>query len=160
MTELVDLVLGKPGMLELVAMVVLAIPVFMFVLTKVADFLGSPASNWRRSVVMLAITVLIVIPAAVAGAVYGVPGFTSSALRPWAPLATAVLALLIVPVTLNCFLQKISYLKSVIVYVLAIAAVAGVMALVKGAAGAVGTGGRAFEKAKNRSENVNEVIPK
>lgn len=151
---------GKPGAVEVIAMAALAIPAYVFVFTKVADITGSQASNWRRTALMLIVALIVVVPAAVAAGLYVEPGVASTAVKRWVPLAGAVVALLLIPVTLSCFVQKISYVKSLLVYVLSVAAVIGVILLVKGASGAVGHGGKVFDKTKDRTDTINEVIPK
>ena len=133
--------------------------------TLVIKFAGETCGckfiNSNRLTLVVVIAVVLSLGAAVLTGAYVCPRISNADVRPWLPLAAAVVLLLAAVVPLTGLLLKARYGAALVTLLVSIGAAAAAAAIVKAGVGAVMSGGESFGKSTERMmerEKLKEAI--
>ena len=148
---------SKPLLAITIAM---ALTAAWFGFKKTAEALKFPMNSGFRPLASLTLLIVLCLVSAAAAAAYICPRVSLQTLSRFLPLITAVLALLAIVVPISCLLMKSKYLQTLSSFLVPVIAAAIVVFLAKGIAGAISEGEKGFSTTKERTEGMNELLPK
>ena len=153
------LLAGNPGSsIELGAILVLSIAACIGVVDKVTASFKFPLTGTGRAAALVLGGILLTVAAVAAANLYIAPRVKTELFKQLVPIAAGLLVFLAIVGTAACFLFKSPYFKGLFTIILGVAAAAVLSLLIRAAIGAIHSGGKDFQKTKNRTERVNKVL--
>ena len=143
--------------MQMVVTLVLGFLGAYWALHKVAVTMKFPMAESGRSAAILVIGTALLLLAAIAGRLYIAPHVPGS-MRVWIPLITAAVIFLVAVVPLAWFMHRSNYVRAMNACLLAIAAGALVILLTKAASDAIRQGSKGFDKSRERTRSIDEVL--
>ena len=143
---------------ELVISLVVGLAVGVIVLQKMAKGMRCAMADTGRSAVIMVLGAIIVLAGTAAVNIYVVPQLRQDFAATAVPIAAAVILFLALVIPMAMLLLKGNYFKCLAPVILAAIAALVISFLVRGAGDAVRKGGKDFDKTKERTKNVNEIL--
>lgn len=156
---IVRLLAGNPaGNIELGAIVLLSVVACVGVVDKVTRSFKFPLTGTNRAAGLVLGGIVIGIVIVAAANLYIMPRVKTESLQPLVPIVAGSLAFLAIAGPAACFLFRGPYLKSLLVMLLGVAAAAALSLVLRAGIQAVRSGGKDFEKTRQRTQKVNQVL--
>lgn len=159
--RIVRLATNSPeSMPELVTLLILAAITFVIVLCKVGNALKFSMTDMKRSAGVLAIGLPAIILIVAAVNLYLAPHVADEDLRRWVPIVSTAVTLLAIVIPAVCLLHRAPYFQALFAILLSIAAAGAVILLVHAGFRTARGLNKEFDKTRNRTEKINELLPK
>lgn len=157
--RLVRLLTGNPASnIELGVTILFSVVACIGVIDKVTRSFKFPVTGTNRAAVLVLAGVILGLLAVAAANLYLVPCVKTESLQPFVPLVVGLLVLLAILAPAACFIFKSPYFKSLFVMLLGAAAAAAISVILRAGIQAVRSGGKDFEKTRQRTEKVNRML--
>lgn len=157
--KIVGLLAGNPtNNIELGAIVLLSLVACVGVVDKVTRSFKFPLTGTNRAAGLVLGGVAIGIAAVAAANLYLMPCIKTEALQPLVPIVTGLVVFLAIAGPAACFLFRGPYFKSISVMILGVLAAAAISLLLRAGIQAVRSGGKDFQKTRQRTQKVNKML--